>query len=202
MYAADVDMRDIETAYRRWSLADYPAGLQEAVAPFLRGENWSVYLTGAVGTGKTCLAAAILRHARQCGLAHFAGGYGAFVDPAAFARWSRDFETGQRHVDAWHNHDCLLIDDIGSLRSTPHLTEQFLMLFSTRYNRRRPTIVTSNLTLPQLGQALDARIASRLQEGIIIDLGDTDLRAGQPDAQDLANSRPQAATQPQEIPFA
>ncbi len=172
-------MPDVPVHYRRWALADYDPAVAEGVEPFFRRQKWAVFLTGCVGTRKSSIAAAVLRHWRAMALPSNHGyAWGEFVPMHKLAAAARDFANGPVKLDAWTNAAILVLDDIGAVRSTPHIVETVLHLVLHRYDRDLPLIATSNLSLPELAQVLDERAASRLQEGVVLDLGTKDRRAG------------------------
>lgn len=164
--------------YRRWAIEDYAQGVQDAISPFVAGQQDTLYLHGTVGSGKSCLAAAALAFWRACYPAiAYHGGYPQFVTPDFFRASIMNFDTAETKMDTWKRASILVLDDLGSLRGTPHVVENLMRLIGVRYENNRPMIATSNLALPQLAEALDARIASRFQRGIVLDLGNIDRRA-------------------------
>lgn len=134
------------------------------------GEVWSLYLHGSVGTGKTCFAKEFHR------LWRVDGGRSFFIAPDVLVRQIRDLETWADYQEYWGKAALLILDDVGSHRSTPHLTEQLTMLLLRRHRENNRTLITSNLTVQEFAAAVDPRIASRLQEGEIINTGTKDLR--------------------------
>jgi DNA replication protein DnaC len=179
---------DIPERYRKWEFDDFSEAVRAEANKFfipdkthydnIRHEPMTIYLHGNVGTKKTSLACAILRRWRRAGLpSQCGGGYGEFVDADRFAAAVRNLEDGRHMILSWRNAHVLLLDDLGAARSTPAVVEQLCFLVSYRYNHCLPTIATANLSLPELATALDARIASRFQEGIVLDLGTVDARA-------------------------
>ena len=164
--------------YRRFTLADYPASVRAQLAPFFDGRRWSAYLWGSVGTGKSCLAGAMLRECRETRISRYEGGWGEFLTPERLRSATLDLERGFIRFAAWQAAAVLVLDDLAALRGTPHVVEHLIRLIGTRYDERRATIVTSNLSLDALGQHLDPRIASRFQAGLVLDLGQVDRRRG------------------------
>ena len=168
---------DVPEKYRKWRLSDYSNFVAVALQPFFDGDVFSVFIHGSVGTKKTSIAAAILFEWRRRGLPSSGGGYGEFVPAYKACDAFRDFEKGSQKVEHWRNCPILVLDDIGAGRDTPHVTEQLLFLIQRRYDRDRATVITSNLDLAGLGQHLDDRAASRMQEGVMLNLGTKDVRA-------------------------
>lgn len=150
--------------------------MSAALQPFFDGQVSSVYLFGSVGSRKTSIAAAALR--RWYGLGKPVGMSGAtrFVTEETFGRVLRSFDIADSYRQAWAESPILVIDDLGAVRMTPLLLDAMIVLLKHRYGKDLATICTSNLTLPELARAMDPRIASRMQEGIVLDLGDRDKR--------------------------
>ena len=73
-------------------------------------------------------------------------------------------EEMQNIVDHYVCCDLLLIDDLGAQKNSEWSREVLYLLIDRRYRDVRPTIVTSNLTLDQISELIDDRIASRLAE--------------------------------------
>jgi len=167
---------DIPVRYRRWGIASFSLIAQAKVADFL-ADRQSLYLYGKVGTKKSSLAAAVLGLWRTTGLPSSRGGWGEFVPSYLLADAMRNFGSGPAMLRHWKEAPILVLDDLGSARDTAHVTEQTVFLVQWRYDHDLPTIATSNLSLEELARQTDARLASRLQEGIVLDLGDTDYRA-------------------------
>jgi len=179
--------------YSRWRLWDFSEGAACRSLRFLDPDSSSaapstLYLQGDIGTGKTSLAAATL-HAWW-----FSGGGcckecpsvyaclvekpegGLFLPAYEAAARLRDLEKCDEAMNLWSTTRLLILDDLGANRSTPHVTEQLLFLLQSRYDECRKTIVTTNLSLDALAVALGERAASRLQEGILIELTGGDRR--------------------------
>ena len=177
---------DIPQRYRPWSLLDFSVAAVERSIDFLRGDATTLYLHGDIGTGKTSLAAAILyawrwsggacnlECPRDCGALR--SEYGRFLPAYQAAAILRNLDTCQTAMTDWAGCLMLVLDDIGANRATPHVQEQLLFLLQERYDRCKKTIVTSNLDLNALAVALGERAASRLQEGILIELTGGDRR--------------------------
>lgn len=164
--------------YRFRTLEDFSETAGQYAQQFLEGAAWSLYLHGVLGTKKTSLAAAILRAWRdkQLPMSDRPANRGGIFLPIYAATKELRSTTGGYNVTLWERTPLLVIDDIDSARNTPHVSEQLLHLIERRYDNELKTIITSALTPTQLAEHFDARIASRLQEGLILDLGETDFR--------------------------
>ena len=179
----------IPLRYRPWRLYHFsPDNARDAVAFIEGGDASTLFLHGAVGTGKTSLAAAILHAWRwsgggcnsecptNCGASRRE--VGLFLPAYEAAARLRNLDRCEEAMAEWGGARLLVLDDIGANRATPHVTEQLLFLLQRRYDNCAKTVATSNLGLPGIEQMLGERAASRLQEGILIELTGGDKRGG------------------------
>ncbi|MBZ0281102.1 MAG: ATP-binding protein [Anaerolineae bacterium] len=120
-------------------------------------EGW-LLLEGSYGCGKTHLAAAVGNYRLQQGdmvlfitvpdlLDHMRSSFA----PNSEASYDETFERIR-------NAPFLILDDLGTENASAWAREKMFQLFNHRYNKRLPTVVTTNLKL----ETLDPRIQSRL----------------------------------------
>ncbi len=173
----------IPTAYRNKTLEGYDrelvrmgeGKLDAAIRAAKDGRN--ILITGGVGTGKTHIAVCLLwfsvRHRIQVGR-----GMGGIVtvtnSPWRKARFLASIDLQEEMRSApWKEHeaiapytglDTLLLDDVGAEQRTEMTRTWMGALVDKRYRAGKQTIVTSNLTLEEMAQAIDDRIVSRLIE--------------------------------------
>jgi DNA replication protein DnaC len=135
--------------------------------PITTGQN--LVIQGGVGRGKTGVAIAALRE-MHFGTIHDTG------EPITVQYWSMPYlmdilrkEEFERKEDGetptWRRLircDCLLLDDIGAERSTPFAEDRIFLLIDGRYNKGKPTILTTNLNPAKFGER--DRVASRIRE--------------------------------------
>ena len=151
------DRPDVPERYRQWRLDDYAPQIVAQIQAWAAGPLWSLFLSGAPGTRKSSVAAAII---------------GA-------ARCRRQFCTPERTVsqiralaDWWIIQakalPLLVLDDLASYRATPHVHETLLLILGARYDNCRKTVITSNVNLADIGKWLDPRLADRLREGLVM----------------------------------
>ena len=147
------------------ALAGLKAKVQEYADALLAGElpggkNWLV-LVGPVGTGKTHLAAAVIREALQAGRPAYFREWTTYLQRIQ-ATWDRrDDQGGERESDilaelqrGW----LVAIDDIDKRRSTEWVKGRLFSFLNQRYNDQLPTIITLNIPLT----APDPRAPGRL----------------------------------------
>jgi len=145
--------------YAGWRLTDYDPRLVARIVQWAEGDLWSLFMTGAAGTRKSSFAAAICA----------AAGTAYFATPETSIRKIREF------CDWWIEQakTCPLVvfDDMASYRATPHVHDTLLSILANRYDNFRKTIITSNVSLAEIGRWLDPRLADRLREGLVLESG-------------------------------
>jgi len=102
-----------------------------------RPEHPWLLLRGPIGTGKTHLGmgAAAELHARGCDVVSISG-RGLQIETRPEGRWERYGELGRV--------DLLVIDDAGRWDVTPYLRGVVETVITARYDRRLPTVITTN----------------------------------------------------------
>ena len=131
-------------------------------------------ITGPVGTGKSYLAAAILRllveekiPVKFCRCADF------------FAKIRETYQTNRSEetvLKPLEQVQLLIFDDLGAGSLSDHERRFTLELLDRRLNNCKPTIVTTNWGLGEIAARMDDRIASRLSTFAIVELGGEDRR--------------------------
>lgn len=165
--------------FRRFTLESHPnrPAVEQVTDWLASGEpqGRAVVLYGSVGTGKTGLAIAALREL------HLAGKrvrYGTVPDLLDGLRPKRD----EQKYDEVSMHDLqrirvLLMDDIGVEKATEWQAETIYKIINGRYERELPTIVTTNVKLPDLRNRIGERAMSRLtDDAVFVHVNGQDLR--------------------------
>lgn len=193
---------DVGDRLRRLDLSTYPRGghhdaaravAESWFAAYVAGAATNLFLWGDAGRGKSGLAWGLARRAVEDLVSR-----DEEVErlPAVFvnfryllARIKEGWDTGERteHVSAYFGVRLLVLDDVGAERPTQFNRDELLGLIDARYERRLPTIFTSNWKLPHLGERLAGpgglddvdgrRIVSRIAADVVThEIGGDDLR--------------------------
>lgn len=129
--------------------------------PQMYQNGMGILLYGGVGGGKTFLAgctcnALLERQVRICA--------------TSFPRVLNVLQTSmdkQKSLDRLAQYQCVLLDDFGVERGTEYAQEQLFAVIDARYRAKRPTIITTNLSLHDLENPQNlsySRIFDRLLE--------------------------------------
>ena len=124
----------------------------------------NLYLHGAPGLGKTFLSACIAREVSE-------QGYSVVYDTAAniFAQFEdrkflRNADNQQARDETYRYLHCdlLILDDLGSELTTQFTQTALYELINARLVAGRHTVISSNLSLPEVAQRYSPQISSRL----------------------------------------
>lgn len=158
----------------KWTLESFPFHLQPGVSKrdmktfaqldfIAKGEN--IVFMGPTGVGKTGLASSLLLKALQNG---YRGLFIRAQDLFEEMFTSMADHSSRKLVNRWARMDLLVCDELGYLNISSEQTNIFFRLMEERYNRRKATIITTNLEYPDwtrlLGNAdLVEALLSRLR---------------------------------------
>jgi DNA replication protein DnaC len=133
--------------------------VQGVTAWFAKPDD-GLLLCGPAGTGKTHLAAAIVRARVEAG------------KPVAFRRAADLYQAIRDSYDqgfseasvlsGYAEAPLLVLDDLGAGSLSDHERRFTLEVLDRRLNALRPTIVTTNWQLKDIRERMDERVASRL----------------------------------------
>lgn len=137
----------------------------------------SVILLGDVGRGKTQFAFAMIREMFiKCPRKIWPRYYTSPEMDSILLQASRSDEADKFKINEIGNEDLLFIDDFGRETNTERVKRQYFEVLNMRYANLLPTLISTNLSLEQIGTHMNAAIASRFQEFQIIEFGGADLR--------------------------
>jgi DNA replication protein DnaC len=139
-----------------------------SVARWMDGGKPWLLLMGNVGTGKTITLRSLLSTLLALEIHDKILGCGDEV-PGVLMNSAQEIAKydGDRALSTFRA-KVLLIDDFGVepgvVKSYGNATTNVTDLLYYRYERRTPTVITTNLTLPEIGERYGERIADRLRE--------------------------------------
>ena len=164
---ADLDWTRLEPPEVATAVRDFAGHLEVWLA-----EGMGLTLTGAVGTGKSHVAVGLVKLACGLGIEARFLTMGHLLE-AIKATYDRDRAASHRRggpdapgeaglLDELAELPLLALDDLGTENPTPWARDRLYTLVNRRYLGRRPTIVTTNLSLDALADRLGERTVSRL----------------------------------------
>jgi DNA replication protein DnaC len=122
----------------------------------------SLLIVGPTGTGKTHQAYGAVRALLAAGVRlRWEATTAADLYAAQRPQQGNDAE---RQLWALARCPLLLLDDLGAAKQSPWTEELTYRLINHRYNQLLPTLVTTNLPVAELRDAVGDRVASRLAE--------------------------------------
>jgi hypothetical protein len=140
---------------------------------------WLV-LAGGTGAGKTCAAAwALLRGTLDRGQPGLGGR--EFVASRHVAERNAGFSDDRRELDALALARWLVLDDLGSMDGgrDGHAAPAVQRVLTDRYEKRKPTLITTNLAGEAMARYIGERLTDRLREiSVLIGTGEKSLRKG------------------------
>ena len=170
--------------YLRCSLDNFEGGgtvvqwCREYAKDLVQGCATNVLCTGSCGTGKTHLAAAILRQTiceGFCGKATFTTAPELLLNiREAFS--DKTAVTEREVVEKYSDVDLLLLDDLGAEKQSSWSITTLFLIIDRRLREMQPTVITSNLSLDGIESVLSKRLASRLSGSRVIALKLPDYR--------------------------
>ena len=124
----------------------------------------NLLLFGAPGLGKTHLSAAIAREVSEKGFSVVYDTAGHVFERFEQQKFGReDGETISTDVSRILTADLLILDDLGTEMTTAFVQSALYQIINTRLMEKRSTIISTNLTPPQIAQRYTPQIASRLE---------------------------------------
>lgn len=181
---AQLPERHAQSGFKNYNVqhAGHRNALNQVVAfakNMINGDKNNFVMVGPTGTGKTHLSCATAR---------------TLLNKGKHARYITSEDLAQRIMNAWDapdateksviydftQYDLLILDEYG-LHDRDKRRELVHKVLYARYDRMKPTMLISNLTLEELKKDLGDRLWSRFQQGglAVVECNWMDQRVGQ-----------------------
>ncbi|MFI8439981.1 ATP-binding protein [Streptomyces rochei] len=130
---------------------------------YLDGHHGSLVLTGEIGTTKTWhlwkLNETLIRR----------GWRGQFRIATTYdVKLATDRPIDHERLASWREADLYAIDDLGARAVNDWTADAISELIDARWQARRPTLIATNLTTPEIRNVLGDRAASRIGDGATV----------------------------------
>lgn len=140
-------------------------GAREFVACYLEeGKGTGILFVGDVGSGKTflagCITNALLEHDRQ---ALFLVVPDFLDDMRATYQKQGEFSEADL-MDTARKAEVLILDDLGAHNFTEWTQNKIFSLVNYRLNYGLPTVITTNISVEEMGEVVGVRTVSRIIE--------------------------------------
>lgn len=134
---------------------DVPQGIRDLIEA-----GKSIYLYGAVGTGKTHIAYAVANSRDDVLVCN---------TTELLREMRQDISRESTDKKRWDDHlmtfkGVVVLDDVGSEKISDWVIEAFYLIIQKRYVNMLPTMLTSNLPIGDLAERIGDRTASRIAE--------------------------------------
>lgn len=154
--------------------------VSEYLREFGRSDRPGLLIHGPHGTGKTHLGVAVLRTIILRGIP------GVFLDCGNMLEQVKATFGTNHKAEAYKaamENDIVLLDDLGAQSASDWVKDTIGAVITSRYNERKATIVTTNLSPEDFAERLGDRAGSRLREMckfVPIPVGADDYRKDNP----------------------
>ena len=124
----------------------------------------NIAMVGEKGRGKTQAGVLLAKDAIDAGHSALVVDWADWVDDVQ-SDYTRRVKTQAEHVATLTTPDLLVLDDVGAAASSAGDLERklFTRVIGARYNRRKPTVVTANLSKSELQAAMGERAFDRIE---------------------------------------
>ncbi|NLL80421.1 MAG: ATP-binding protein [Clostridiales bacterium] len=128
------------------------------------GEQYrNLFFYGTVGTGKSFLSSCIARELIERGrLVIYFSATGLFEHLSQITFDHKSKEDLYSFYEDIYNCDLVIIDDLGTELTNAFVSSQLFSLLNERHLRKKPTLISTNLSLEELRDRYSDRIFSRI----------------------------------------
>lgn len=134
-------------------------------------DGLGIYMYGDRGCGKTHLSACMVNHLINNGYSAMLTSFTRIVEDIKSSFGGNHEENERTIISKYSSIDFLFIDDIGTERfmnnnNDTYMQEKVYEVINDRYNKRKPTIFTSNYSIKEIvnEQGMSSRTADRIYE--------------------------------------
>ena len=183
---SNMSPRYMAATFDSWDNAKNPQNrpayesVREYAAAWPQNKGQGLIITGPTGTGKTHLAASLATYlmAEKSSVVIFQAVTDLFM--ALRATYRKDREDGPDESQIFRtiqDADLLILDDLGAEKWSQWAEERLYMAIDYRYRHIKPTVITTNLTMKELEEAIGTRAMDRLAESCkVVRLTGTSVR--------------------------
>ena len=125
-------------------------------------KSGNLLFSGDTGLGKTFLSACIARTVADAGYSVVYESAGHLFTKLERAKFDPT-EENRKEAAKYALCDLLIVDDLGTEMSSQFVTSALYTLINDRLLERKPTIISTNLTVEDLSRRYSAQIVSRLR---------------------------------------
>jgi DNA replication protein DnaC len=152
--------------------------LKSYAEDFNEKTSQSILMMGGTGLGKTHLSSAVARRIIEKGKDVFYTGAIDLFSAFEVQRFKSYSNEPNELIERYFECDLLIIDDLGTEMINQFSVSTLYNLLNDRLSRRKPTIVSTNLTTDEIQKKYTDRITSRmLGEYKVLFFAGTDVRA-------------------------
>lgn len=152
-------------------LKSYAESFDEMTSP-------SILMVGGTGLGKTHLSSAVARKIIEKGKDVFYTGAIDLFEAFEFQRFKSYTNEPNELIERYFESDLLIIDDLGTEMVNQFSVSTLYNLVNDRLSRKKPTIISTNLSKEEIQKKYTDRITSRmLGEYQLLFFVGTDVRA-------------------------
>ncbi len=137
-------------------------GVCKRYAASFTENSGNLLFVGGTGLGKTFLSACIARAVAEKGFSVAYESASHLFSKLEKDRFSPD-EDSHQSVRKFRECDLLIVDDLGTELPGQFVTAALYALVNDRLLERKPMVISTNLTVEELGRRYSPQIASRLQ---------------------------------------